>query len=191
MKTQQDIQFNLLTLSTDWPIAERGETIYLQMDEDGCLASSTQQSSETGVSTSIWHQRTLQWRVAELYGIDNETLHELACLLHAVHEGHDIEWNGNNHVGTLTDVAAAASIELRDLLSQHLAKPRGYADQDWWADTINDGLAARMTLEDFLGHIGFTADIKEEVHEDTDFILVTRRADLERWYSDALAEARA
>jgi hypothetical protein len=70
----------------------------------------------------VWHQRTLRWAVSPY--ISKEACEELLEdeevleLLNRVHNGHYVGWDGNNHVGTLSDDASEASDMLRVLLDQ-------------------------------------------------------------------------
>lgn len=73
------------------------------------------------------------------------------ALLEAVCEGFEVQWDGNNNVGTLTDPASDAWDELYNALND-------LADSDWacWAaadwlkdsDLEGDGLQADMTDEE-------------------------------------------
>jgi hypothetical protein len=76
------------------------------------------------VPADEWHRRTLAWPVSPR--IDGHALtdflksEEIMELLQCVHDGHELAWDGHNHVGTLDAEAHEASKQFGALLN-HLS----------------------------------------------------------------------
>jgi hypothetical protein len=76
-----------------------------------------------GTPEDEWHGRTRRWRIGSGEGvIDLDALEadlgpdgRLSLLIDRIKAGLEIYWNGNNHVGRLTDDANDAEVELLDL----------------------------------------------------------------------------
>lgn len=93
---------------------------YVEIDEDGEVSADYSGEIGNAVPMHVWHGRTLRVSVPSMirgnaladYLGDAETLD----LLERIHAGHNVEWDGSNHVGALTDDARAALKALeRDL----------------------------------------------------------------------------
>lgn len=106
----------------------------LVLNEDG-EASIDERTYYGGDGTPFdeWHGRTLTWTFAAEI-LDLETLREdlgeggrLAVLLDRVKAGHSVKWDGNNHVGRLSEDAEEANEEISRLLGEWHAEC-AYAD---------------------------------------------------------------
>jgi hypothetical protein len=85
---------------------------YVEMTEGGEVSADW--SGEIGNSTPayVWHGRTLQFAVQ--HNISGEALadylesDEGRARMQAIHDGHDVQWDGSNYCGRLNDEAQAA-----------------------------------------------------------------------------------
>lgn len=106
-----------------YPRQMEPQPAYLEMDEDGEISADWNGEIGNAVPASVWHNRTLRWDVAPaardgvVDGWLDGTDEHLAALLARVHAGHTVEWDGNNHVGRLTDDACEASQDAQDYLT--------------------------------------------------------------------------
>ncbi len=86
---------------------------YIRMDEDGEIDAWVN-GEINGTPMSVWHGRTLTWRVPS--NVRGDALlafvKEHRRLFERVYLGHEVDWDGNNHVGTLDDDAQEASEEI-------------------------------------------------------------------------------
>lgn len=95
---------------------------YVELDEDGVVSASynPEIGSPHAIPFSVFHRRDLRWGVAN--AIRGDALadylesDEARALLERIHAGHDIEWDGNNNVGKLSDDAARAEIDFEAAL---------------------------------------------------------------------------
>ena len=87
---------------------------YIRMDEDGEIDAWVNGEIGNAVPASIWNGRTLTWRVPS--DVKGEALlafvQEHQALFERVYLGHEVDWDGHNHVGTLDDDAQEASEEI-------------------------------------------------------------------------------
>lgn len=94
---------------------------YLEMTLHG-VCSVSQSFPSSGTSVDVWHGLTRTWELP--VRIKGHVLEDLLTdadfieLLQRVHNGHDSNWNGNNHVGTLDEDADEASDEIAELIDQ-------------------------------------------------------------------------
>lgn len=83
---------------------------YIRMDEDGEIDAWVN-GEINGTPSYVWHGRTLTWRVPSdvkgdaLLAFVKEHQH----LFERVYLGHEVDWDGRNHVGTLDEDAQEAS----------------------------------------------------------------------------------
>ena len=86
---------------------------YIRMDEDGEIDAWVN-GNINGTPMSVWHGRTLTWRVPS--NVRGDALlafvKEHQPLFERVYLGHEVDWDGNNHVGKLDEDAQAASEEI-------------------------------------------------------------------------------
>jgi len=128
---------------------------YLNLDlEDGELFCDYNGNIGSGVSAAEYHGRIRTIRIPTLTGeAANTLMDEVAPIAQRVLNGASIEWDGNNHVGVLTDDAQAAWDELTSAVAEHTSG----------ADTV-DGLDAAdwYSGEDPAEELGLTADTTDE-----------------------------
>lgn len=98
---------------------------FVCLDEHGTCYFQLDPPWENGCSPEVWHGRTLCWELpAESPG---SLLHSILLrkstlkLLQRVHDGHEIVWDGNNHVGVLNKSAKKASEKLEEMFSDELS----------------------------------------------------------------------
>lgn len=94
---------------------------YLEMTLQG-VCSVSQSFPSSGTSVDVWHGLTRTWELP--VRIKGHVLEDLLTdgdfieLLQRVHNGHDSNWNGSNHVGTLDEEADEASDEIAELIDK-------------------------------------------------------------------------
>lgn len=110
---------------------------YLELDEDGNVRFDYSGEIGGGVPMKVWLNRTLRFsvtpylsRAAALELLDNP---EIIALLERIHAGHSVEWDGNNHVGQLTEDAQEAEMELQESLQTLDSDPESqvWDAHDW------------------------------------------------------------
>jgi len=106
---------------------------YIEMEEDGTI--SADYSGDIGDSTpsAVWHGVTRQWSISPtLSGADILSLVEdNLALFQRVHDGHAVEWDGSNFVGSLDDDAQEASDEIELIASEAESSVAVYTAYAW------------------------------------------------------------
>lgn len=104
-----------------YPRQTKPQPAYVELDEDGDVSADYNGEIGNAVPMAVWHRRTLRFDVSPRVGGDDlaDFLESdaVVALLERIHAGHTVEWNGNNHVGTLDDDAQAAAEALMEALS--------------------------------------------------------------------------
>ena len=92
----------------------QAQPAYIRMDEDGEIDAWVNGEIGNAVPASIWNGRTLTWRVPS--NVRGDALlafvKEHQGLFERVYLGHEVDWDGNNHVGKLDEDAQEASEEI-------------------------------------------------------------------------------
>lgn len=100
---------------------------YIEMDEDGEVRADYSGEIGNAVPMYVWHRRTLRWRIDAAANGDSLAdfleSDEARALLERIHAGHEVDWDGNNHSGSLDDDAQAASDELDSILEEDWQRP--------------------------------------------------------------------
>lgn len=107
-------------LYCQYPGQHNLQPAYVEINEDGFVSADCSGEVGGGIPMHVWHNRTIRIPVpAEANGLElARVLREEALpLLEAIHAGHSIEWDGNNHVGRLDDDARAAAEKLEEMLA--------------------------------------------------------------------------
>jgi hypothetical protein len=115
---------------------------FLLLDEDGNVSIDIR--APWGMNSfpiDEWHGRTQCWEISSavhrdaLRGAFSDTY--ILELLQRVHNGHSVEWNGNNYVGVLNEDAEEASDELEQCFDD-LATWDVRSAYDWLAEEYID-----------------------------------------------------
>lgn len=134
------------------------DTAVLNIFENGRVSVSidTTYTSNDGTPEAVWHGRTLEFSIngnpdpddlASLLGEGGKA----SVLIDRIIAGHEVEWNGNNMVGQLTEDAADAKDALRGLLEE-------VAQSDLSAWEPGDWLLSSMRHAAVLESVGLTVD---------------------------------
>lgn len=131
---------------------ERFESVVLWMSQDGTCHLSARHST-SGTPADEWHNQSIAIGLPgpltpKGYRYLADTIKDD---LQTIHDGHEVVWNGSNHVGRLTDEAKDALMGLR-----HSRDLQQIYDQDgidlWdagdWLDMDPDLLADALRYED-------------------------------------------
>jgi len=119
---------------------------YIDFDPQTSLVSvGTLHQSENGVPMDVWHGRVLRWGIARNVSGEavTDALEALRPQLKRIAAGHEVSWDGSNHVGRLTDDARDASHEIEAALDE-LEADLDVQDAWDWVDGGNPG----PTLDD-------------------------------------------
>lgn len=114
---------------------------YVLLDEDGNVSADTRAPWDRATPIDEWHGRTRTWEIPAaargdtLYAAFNSTY--ILELLQRIHDGHSVEWSGNNYIGILDDDAQDASDALQHHLDD-LATWNVSSAADWLEQTIID-----------------------------------------------------
>lgn len=130
----------------------------------------SQEMRSGGTPESEWHNRILTFRIEGHPQEDDirEYLEKdsIQKLLVRICNGHDVEWNGNNMVGTFTKDASVAHENLERMLSENwLGDDSCWAmwDVDEWLSTPRDYVSPEMTDDNIDGEAAILiADAKKE-----------------------------
>jgi hypothetical protein len=125
----------------------------------GTVRLGTNMETDNGLHPDVWHNRILWWSVPEdLTGnACRQVFDDLAPLLERVAAGHEITWDGNNHVGKLNADAEAASEEIRIHLED--AGER-YETANLW--DAGEWLWGGNTLESLARALGIEPEMADE-----------------------------
>ncbi|TQV62730.1 MAG: hypothetical protein FNT15_05840, partial [Sulfurovum sp.] len=142
---------------------------YVEMDEDGNVCADYSGEIGNAEPMSVWNGRTLQWSVdAAANGDSLADLLESAkvkSLLERVYQGHDVHWDGSNHVGRLNDDAEEASNALDEIFSPasgEYSVMEVWGAQDWIsAGFFLDALIKAGSVEDY------ASDVTDELYNNS------------------------
>ena len=122
----ENLRAGAVPLYREYPGRLAPQPAYVQMDEDGRVEADYSGEIGNGVPMFVWHGRTLRWTVSpNALGSDLADLiesDEVKALLTRVYEGHSVDWDGNNHVGRLTEDAEKASEQLTEIFAPESGK---------------------------------------------------------------------
>lgn len=93
----------------------KAQDVCLDMDQEGRVRVHTNPAIGNAVPMDVWHGRTQRWTLPA--GILPDALAEARPAiderLEAIHAGHEVVWDGDNHVGRLTPAARRMVDELQ------------------------------------------------------------------------------
>jgi hypothetical protein len=159
-----------------YPRQTNAQPAYIALDEHGNVCAATDPEIGNGVPFDVWHRRALRWYIpASVRGdvlADFLESAEVVTLLERVHIGHSVEWDGNNHVGSLDDDAQSASDEFITLIEE------SFSDDDvatvWPVDewlfggcTLRDHWPNEKTLDEVVAELESEAE-SENIYIDGD-----------------------
>lgn len=162
-----------------YPHQNQPQRAHVEMDEDGNVRAEINGEIGDAVPMHVWHGRTLRWSVSPY--VRGDSLADLLesekvrALFERVHNGHSVEWNGQNMVGRLDEDAEAAALELEAILSPdsgeyELAQVCGAYEfiADWFElkELVEAGSVeecAKRQLESNDADIVIVGDMEEEV----------------------------
>lgn len=137
-----DLQADRAALVFKYDSQINPQPAYVRMTEEGDVDAYTSGEIGNAVPMDVWHSRTLTWSLP--WSTDANALAELLetpevlALLERVHAGHEVSWDGSNHVGRLGEDAQDASYRLERIFEQ--------------ADTVDvwdaDGLLNSLSFDD-------------------------------------------
>jgi|GEM_PF-3186983 len=139
---------------------------YIEMDEDGNVCADYSGEIGNAEPMSVWNGRTRQWGVDS--SANGDSLADLLesdkvkSLLERVYQGHDVHWDGSNHVGRLNDDAEEASNALDEIFSPasgEYSVMEVWGAQDWIsAGFFLDALIKAGSVEDY------ASDVTDELY---------------------------
>lgn len=155
---------------------------WLVLLDDGTVACSQQYLvGGDGTPEPVWHGRWIRWSIQPCtnYALLKDALGEegaLSALLDRVIAGHEVRWNGNNHVGHLTEDAAEASQAIEHYLESidrvNLCRWRA---ADWFAPSkeetvqkVREWLSNSETLEGIAGDFVVEAEAHDALLDEDD-----------------------
>lgn len=126
---------------------------FIRMDENGKIDAWV--NGDNGTPMRAWHRRTLTWRVPS--NVRGDALLAFAKehqpLFERVYLGHEVDWDGNNHVGKLDEDAREGREEIEKATEAlHDKSIDVYSMAEWMSAEGNNKLrdlwAADQSLED-------------------------------------------
>ena len=182
---------DLFAKSPCGPIHHRydGELYTYQLEISGSDVSiGSRHRDNNGTRMDIYYGQTRCINLGVWYDSPNEDeAQELALLVSRVQDGLDIEWDGSNHIGTLTQDASDAEDDLTGLLGLNGILDRAcevYVNHDLAYEGLRDDLAA----------IKGGADIEERVlawsnWSDDGITYIVDHADIREWLEEMMEDA--
>jgi hypothetical protein len=129
---------------------------YVLLSEEGEVSADWNAEIGNGIPSAVWHGRDIRIPVSPFVAGPDladflERFDRGRVLLERIHEGHAIAWDGSNHVGSLTEDAQAARVELEAAL-QEVKQADVQRIQDWlgslpWFDTWPEADNLRQAVE--------------------------------------------
>lgn len=125
---------------------------YLELDEDGEVHYGYNTEIGNSRPMNVHLRQWIRWKVP--YDLSGKAMAafltnpDVVALLERVHAGHTIEWDGNNHVGRLTDDARRAEEELDRLTAEDQWTER---DREAWGP-VADYMSGFMSPKDAQGN---------------------------------------
>jgi hypothetical protein len=125
---------------------------FVAIEEDGDVWADEARSGN-GVPADVWHQRTLRLTVPA--DVDGQKLADYLerggrALLERIHAGHEVDWDGSNRVGKLTDDARDA-IEQIEREMDDLPRVEVWTASEWlWGgnNDLQEHWPAGMSLDE-------------------------------------------
>jgi len=153
-----------------YPGQSKPQEGYMELTQDGKVRVGSNGEIGNAVPFDVWHKRTLRWTIpatirAEAI-IEFLERDDIQALLARVYDGHHVEWNGSNDVGTLSPEAERASEELALFIEANLHdEDKNVAPitaEEWLQDAIayvrEDGTETRLSHEAVSFSISFGDD---------------------------------
>ena len=109
-------------LHQQYPGQNNVQGTFVELDlETGRMEASYNPEIGNAVPVAVWHDRVLRFDLSgPLRGaVATELLHDLAPDAQIVLDRAEIDWDGNNHVGKLDEVGAAASARMEKIIAQY------------------------------------------------------------------------
>lgn len=121
--------------------------------ESGEMTCSYNAEIGTGIPASVYHQRTIWLDIPTLTAdAANQLMDDVEPLAQRIVDGAEIEWDGNNHVGSLNEDAQAALDEMAAACAEEnfdaTSTVNEFAAADWYIDLADESIA----------RLGLTAD---------------------------------
>lgn len=180
---------------------------FISIDENGKVDADYSGEIGNGVPSKVWHNRTLRVPInPELSAGEIENfLHDDATtrLLARIVDGHDVEWDGSNHVGSLTDDARDALESLGRLAEGLVTETPVMSADEWlfgggqhlldhWADcSLENAVDELMKYVDEYAHVpDAKAEIPQVLLDKALSYLQNERDGLTQFHFDALIAAK-
>lgn len=154
---------------------------YVYLTEDGDVGADYSGEIGNSVPMAVWNNRTLHWGVkSDINGnlLADFLENEARPLLEKVHEGHEVDWDGNNHVGLLSDEAKIAAEQLQDMLDNLWQNGEGGV---WKVDSWLDGVGLLENWPEGIPLATAIADIESSASEEN----VVLDGDIEEYLLDS------
>jgi len=129
----------------------QAQPAYLEIAEDGKVTADYSGEIGNGVPVRVWHNRDIRISIdPRLTGAQvKDVVADMLPLLERVHAGHDVEWDGSNHVGKFTADAQAALDDLNNDRYTRSIEPNVWDVEEWLANAdFADLWPEGMTLDD-------------------------------------------
>lgn len=124
---------------------------YIELDEDGNINADYSGGIGNAVPISVWNGCTLRFRVP--HSVNGRELWDYITgegrpLLARIHAGHEVDWDGNNWRGTLTDDAREAKEALELALESLLTDYAATVDEWIYPNRLIEVWPIGQSLED-------------------------------------------
>ena len=151
-----NLRDSLAPLFHRYPREVNPQGAFVEITEEGAVSADWNGEIGNAVPSHVWHGRTIRAPVSPFVrGADLldflERFDRGRVLLERIHEGHSVEWDGSNYVGSLNEDAQAAREELETAL-QELEQADVQRAEEWtastpWADLWPSGKKLALAVE--------------------------------------------
>ncbi|OVE49475.1 hypothetical protein [Chromobacterium violaceum] len=173
--TTTTIRLSIANLTNGAPLYEKfdgqlqAQPAYIQLNDDGTVTADYSSEVGNALPARVWHNIDRRYRVdAQVSGkaLREYLTGEGLALLERIHAGHDTEWDGSNHRGTLTADALQADEQLTQDLEQ-LPLTNVWEASDWLFSncTLSD-LWAGKPLDEAASELENAIDVDQVVYGD-------------------------
>lgn len=162
---------------------------YIQMDENGTISADYSSIVGDGMPSDVWHLRTIRFPITP--NVTGSTILDFVTgyrdEFERIHEGHSVEWDGNNNKGYLTDVARDAYDDVCLALRNIQPDFSAYDDAEEWY--YNENFSSGTWVE-ALRDGTLKAKIEEDMkHTDSDVYLAFSVDDAVEYFEKRIRES--
>lgn len=161
---------------------------FIEIDENGVVTAGVNGEIGNGVPSNVWHKVDLRVGCSSL--LHGNSLIEFLegevgnDLLRRIHNGHSVDWDGSNHVGSLTEDAENAILELENELHD-VQSVTIYSAEEWIEnDSIDHLWPVGTTLTDAAENASIANEPFQSIEGDMERAIIEKAFSRQPWPSE-------